>query len=286
MSGKDNEIKKHVRDRYARAARTGSSCCGADSSPCCGGESDPTRERAGQIVGYSPEELSSVPKDADLGLGCGNPSALAGLKAGETVLDLGSGAGIDCFLAARRVGPSGRVIGVDMTPEMIDRARRNARENGPANVEFRLGEIENLPVADASVDVILSNCVINLSTDKPRVFREAFRALRPGGRLMVSDLVLDKPLPSAIQGSVEAYVACVAGAMVKDDYLDAVREAGFRDVEVVSERVFPAELVLDDSQAAQVAEELKLSRAELKEHLSSVHSVSVSALKPIRPSPL
>ncbi len=281
MNDKDTQIKKHVRDRYARAATTGSSCCGPAASPCCcGGTPTPEGTEASRLVGYSTEELAAIPADADLGLGCGNPTALAALKSGETVLDLGSGGGIDCFLAARRVGPSGRVIGVDMTPEMIDRARANARETGAANVEFRLGEIENLPVADASVDVVISNCVINLSTDKPRVFREAFRVLRPGGRLMVSDLALTRPLPEAIRTSVEAYVACIAGALVKDEYLGAIRGAGFRDVRIAGEKAFPAELVLEDSLAPQVAKTLKLSREALAEHVASVVSLNVAATKP------
>jgi arsenite methyltransferase len=282
MSAKDTEIKKHVRDRYARAAKTKTSCCGPTPtpSPCCGGQSEMTQDAASKMVGYSPEELAAVPEDANLGLGCGNPTALAGLKPGEVVLDLGSGAGIDCFLAAKKVGPSGRAIGVDMTPEMIDRARDNARKNDAANVEFRLGEIENLPVADGSVDVIISNCVINLSTDKPRVFREAFRVLRPGGRLMVSDLALKKPLPKEIRESVEAYVACIAGAMVKDDYLGAIREAGFGEVAVVTEKSFPAELVLDDSLAVEAVKKLKIPRPELEEHVSSVLSLNVTATKP------
>jgi SAM-dependent methyltransferase len=232
------------------------------------------------MVGYSPEELAAIPEEANLGLGCGNPTALAGLKEREIVLDLGSGAGIDCFLAAKKVGPKGRVIGVDMTPEMLDRARENARKSGLANVEFRLGEIENLPVADDAVDVIISNCVINLSTDKPRVFREALRVLKPGGRLMVSDLALKKPLPPEIRGSVEAYVACIAGAMVKDDYLDAIRDAGFDSVQVVGEKAFPVELVLEDSLAPQVAKRLELSRKALEEHIASVVSLNVSAAKP------
>jgi SAM-dependent methyltransferase len=281
MKIKDTEIKKQVRDRYARAAKTGSSCCGAPSaSPCCGGSPALDAGHASRMVGYSAEDLAAVPEDANLGLGCGNPTALAGLKPGQTVLDLGSGGGIDCFIAARRVGPSGRVIGVDMTPEMIDKARENARRAGAANVEFRLGEIENLPVADGTVDVIISNCVINLSTDKPRVFREAFRVLKPGGRLMVSDLALLKPLPAAIRESVEAYVACIAGALAKDDYLRAVREAGFAAVDVVSEKPFPAELVLEDSLAADVVKKLKLSREALDEHIGSVVSLAVTATKP------
>jgi len=233
------------------------------------------------MVGYSPEELAAIPEDANLGLGCGNPAALAGLKAGETVLDLGSGAGIDCFLAAAKVGPAGKVIGVDMTPEMLDRARENARKSGAANVEFRLGEIENLPAADNSIDVIISNCVINLSTDKPRVFREAFRVLRPGGRMMVSDLALQKPLPEAIRRSVEAYVACIAGALVKSDYLGAIRAAGFAEVSVVSEKVFPSELVLEDSLAPEIIKKLGIPQKELMDHVSSVLSLSVQAFKPI-----
>ena len=280
MRLKDNQIKKQVRERYARAANTKTSCCAPASSSCCGGQPDLSQEKSSQLVGYSAEELAAVPADANLGLGCGNPSALAGLKTGETVLDLGSGAGIDCFLAARKVGPSGRVIGVDMTPDMLDRARENARETGAKNVEFRLGEIENLPVADNSVDVILSNCVINLSTDKPRVFREAFRVLRPGGRMMVSDLALKKPLPRAVRESVEAYVACIAGALVKDDYLGAVREAGFKDVAVVSEKAFPAELVLEDTLAPEIIEKLNVPREELLDHVGSVLSLSIKAVKP------
>ena len=167
-----------------------------------------------------------------------------------------------------------------MTPEMVDRARTNARTNGYQNVEFRLGEIESLPVAENSVDVIISNCVINLSPDKPRVFREAFRVLRPGGRLMVSDLALKKPLPPALKNSIEVYVACVAGAQTKNDYLAAIREAGFKDVEVVSEKPFPAELVLEDSLAPKIIGKLNLSREELMDHVSSVLSLGVKAIKP------
>jgi len=280
MGSKDDAIKKHVRDRYATAAKTKGPCCAPASPPCGCGQPGLSQEGTSRLVGYSPEELAAIPEDADLGLGCGNPAALAGLKTGETVLDLGSGAGIDCFLAARKVGPSGRVIGVDMTPEMLDRARENARKSGATGVEFRLGEIENLPVADNSVDVIISNCVINLSTDKPRVFREAFRVLRPGGRMMVSDLALKKPLPQAVRESVEAYVACIAGALLKSDYLSAIRKAGFKDVAVVSEKVFPAELVLEDSLVPEVVKKLNLPQEELMGHVSSVLSLSVKAVKP------
>ncbi len=232
---KDDEIKQAVRERYAQIAAEESSCC-APSNTCCG-----TTDQATDIskkIGYRDEELDSVPEGANLGLGCGNPTALASLKEGETVLDLGSGGGFDCFLASNMVGQKGKVIGIDMTSEMIDKARENARKSGYLNVEFRLGEIENLPVADNSVDAIISNCVINLSPDKGRVFKEAYRALKPGGRVMVSDIVLLQELPESIKNSVEAYVGCVAGASRKEDYLATVAAAGFQEVETVSEVSF------------------------------------------------
>lgn len=220
------DIRSAVRDRYARTARQ------ADQGGCgcgcgCGGASQ------SEQLGYERSDLQAIPAEADLGLGCGNPTALAGLQAGETVLDLGSGGGIDCFLAARRVGPAGRVIGVDMTAEMIDRSRAAARQGGFQNVEFRLGEIENLPVADASVDAVISNCVINLSPDKGRVFREAFRALKAGGRLLVSDIVLTGELPAGAREDAELWAACVSGALPEQQYLSLIREAGFTEVGVV-----------------------------------------------------
>jgi arsenite methyltransferase len=215
--------RAEVRRRYAQAARGG----------CCGGTE---AGRSGQLA-YSRQELASIPAEADLGLGCGNPTAMGELRAGETVVDLGSGGGIDCFLAARRVGGSGRVIGVDMTPEMIERARRAAASAGAANVEFRLGEIEHLPVADGTADVVISNCVINLSPDKRQTFREAFRILKDGGRIAVSDIVLLEELPGRLRESMELYAGCVAGAMTKNEYLRAIEEAGFKNVEVVSEQL-------------------------------------------------
>ena len=227
----EEQIRKMVREGYAQRAQSGTSCCGSSSGCGCG----PTVQDLSKAVGYTDADLQAVPDGANLGLGCGNPVALASLREGETVLDLGSGPGFDCFLAAQRVGPSGRVIGVDMTPEMLQRARDNARTGNYANVEFRLGEIEHLPVPDGSVDAVISNCVINLSPDKPAAFREAFRALRPGGRLMVSDIVLLRELPDAVRKSMEAYVECVAGASLKDDYLDAIRGAGFQDAQIVGE---------------------------------------------------
>ncbi len=252
---KDDEIRKAVRERYAQKA-TGersprspsisnirepqeitstASCCGPQETTkvvsCCA----TPQQTVSKAVGYTDEQLGAIPDGADLGLGCGNPTALASLKEGEVVLDLGSGGGIDCFLAASRVGKNGRVIGVDMTPEMIERARENASKGNYGNVDFRLGEIEHLPVADNSVDVVVSNCVINLSPDKAQVFKEAYRVLRPGGRVMVSDIVLLKELPDAIKSSVAAYTGCIAGASRKEDYLAIVVSAGFQDVEVVSE---------------------------------------------------
>ncbi len=227
------DIKHTVREKYGEIAK-GTSDCGCGPS-CCGGADT---QKIGTYIGYDAEALAAIPEGANLGLGCGNPLAHAAAKPGEVVLDLGSGAGMDAFLAARDVGPNGRVIGVDMTPDMVDRARENARKAGVANVDFRLGEIERLPVADASVDIIISNCVINLSPDKPAVFAEAFRVLKPGGRMVVSDLVLKRPLSDDVRHSVEAYVGCVAGASLHTEYLAMMRAAGFANVETVEERSY------------------------------------------------
>ncbi|KDE55677.1 arsenite methyltransferase [Methanoculleus sp. MH98A] len=209
------------------------------------------------------------------GCGCGNPVALASLREGEVVLDQGSGAGFDSFLAAERVGPTGRVIGIDMTAEMLDKARENAKKSGRANVEFRLGEIEHLPVADSSVDVILSNCVINLSTDKPQVFREAFRVLRPGGRLMVSDIVLMAPLPAPLAESALLYSSCVAGALIKEEYLGSIAGAGFTEIAVQGETVFPLDLIVSEPELAGLL--AKDERASIEK---SIVSVRVGARKP------
>jgi ubiquinone/menaquinone biosynthesis C-methylase UbiE len=230
-------------------------------------------------VGYSDEDLGSVPEGANLGLGCGNPVALASLKKGETVLDLGSGAGFDCFLVADRVGKKGKVIGVDMTPEMLEKARDNARKGNYKNVEFRLGEIENLPVADNSVDVIISNCVINLSPDKQRVFQEAFRTLKPGGRLMVSDMVLLKELPDSIRNSVTAYVGCISGAVLKDEYIKTIKAAGFRKVKIIEETSFPIECMTNDPTAWAVLKDSGTSLREVRAAAGSVLSVKVSGVK-------
>jgi SAM-dependent methyltransferase len=187
-------------------------------------------------MGYTDEDINSVPEGANLALGCGNPVAIAGLHEGETVLDLGSGAGMDCFLAAEKVGATGYVIGVDMTPEMIDKARKNADKGNYRNIDFRQGEIEHLPAADDSVDVIISNCVINLSVDKEKVLREAYRVLKPGGRLAISDLALLKELPEHIRTSIDAYTGCIGGAILLDDYKAFVEEAGFKNIHYAIKR--------------------------------------------------
>ena len=274
---KDEEIKKAVRQGYARVAKQTGSCCGP-ATPCCG--SADMAQNIGKAIGYSDEDMGAVPEGANLGLGCGNPVALASLKEGEVVLDLGAGGGFDCFLAAKKVGKKGKVIGVDMTPEMIDKARENARRGGYANVEFRLGEIENLPAADSSVDAVISNCVINLAPDKGRVFSEAYRVLRPGGRLMISDLVLLKELPKAIKDSIEAYVGCLSGAMLRDGYLEAMTEAGLKDVKIVEQTSFPVELMASDETAKALMKDLHLTPETLRDLASSVVSVKVEAFKP------
>jgi arsenite methyltransferase len=271
------EIRKAVRDGYGQIAKNSGNCCLPRAS-CCGGVS--SVEKISQGIGYSPEEMQAVPEGANLGLGCGNPVALASIKEGETVLDLGSGAGFDAFLAARAVGKSGRVIGVDMTPEMLDKARGNARKGGYGNVEFRLGEIENLPVADRTVDIIISNCVINLSPDKERVFREALRVLKPGGRLMVSDIVLLNRLSAALKESIEAYVGCVAGAEMKEDYLRAIREAGFEDIIIVGETTFPISDLLDHPAVQERFGQADHLEEQVEEISSSIASIKVSAVKP------
>jgi ubiquinone/menaquinone biosynthesis C-methylase UbiE len=233
-------------------------------------------------IGYSDSDIESVPEGANLGLGCGNPVALASLKKGEVVLDLGSGAGFDCFLAANIVGKTGKVIGVDMTPEMIERARGNARKGGYENVEFRLGEIESLPAADNSIDAIISNCVINLSPEKDRVFRDAFRVLKPGGRLMVSDIVLLNELPDSIKKSVAAYISCVAGASKKEDYLKDIKAAGFKNVTVVDETSFPSTETVKDSTIQTLANDFGISSADLKKLAGSIKSIKVQAVKPAK----
>jgi SAM-dependent methyltransferase len=259
MKRETEKIKKIVRDGYAKALSQNASCC-STSSCCCGTDQ---AKKISKKVGYSDSEINAVPEGANLGFGCGNPVAIASLREGDVVLDLGSGAGFDAFLASPKVGKTGKVIGVDMTSEMIEKAQANAKKGNYTNVEFRFGEIEKLPVDNNSVDVIISNCVINLSPDKEQVFSEAFRVLRPGGRLMVSDLVLVKGLPDAIKESVEAYVGCLAGAIGKGEYLKLITIAGFQNVLVISESSYPVDAMFDNLESAQDA----------------VASIKVSAIK-------
>ena len=268
----DEDLRGLVRERYAEIARSGR----ATVTGCCG----PSNGEVASRLGYSAADLEAVPEGANLGVGCGTPLAHAAPLAGETVLDLGSGAGFNALLAVRVVGPAGHVIGVDMTPEMLERARRNAEVAGAANVEFRAGRIEALPVDDASVDVVISNCVINLVPDKPAAFREVARVLRPGGRMAVSDIVLDAPLPPLVAASVAAFTGCVAGASLRDDYLALVAAAGLSDVRVVAERGF-GELVLDGVPAPML-EQAEVAGVDLRAVAATVRSITVVARKAAR----
>jgi arsenite methyltransferase len=245
---------------------------------CC----DPKEIAAdiGKKIGYSEEELQKVPEDANLGIGCGNPTALASIQKGESILDLGSGAGFDCFLAAQATGESGKVIGVDITPEMVQQAQKNAKRSGYKNVEFKIGEIENLPVETNSIDLIISNCVINLSNQKKRVFAEAFRVAKPGGRIMISDIILLKDLPDYVLNSVEGHIACLAGAVRKEHYVNGLQAAGFEDVQIEKQTRFPIELMLNDPIAQKIVRDNQLTDQEIAEIANSIASISIRAQKP------
>ncbi len=273
----EQNVKRVVRDAYARVAKREPAIPPLKSS-CCGAGADLAHDIS-RAIGYKEEDMTSVPEGANLGLGCGNPTALVSLKEGETVLDLGSGAGFDCFLAANVVGASGTVIGIDMTPEMIDKARANAQKGGYQNVDFRLGELEHLPVADNTVDVIISNCVINLAPDKAAVFNEAFRVLKPGGRFAVSDMVLLKELPAVVRDSAAGYIGCISGAVMKDAYLATIQDAGFTDVHVVTESVFPIDCLANDPSAQAITNSLNLSPEEMHDLAQTVVSVKVAGTK-------
>jgi arsenite methyltransferase len=276
MEMKTEDIRKSVRDRYAGIAKQGESCCGP--SACCGVAE--TAEIVSGRIGYSEAEMKLAPRGSNLGLGCGNPTALASLRAGETVLDLGSGAGFDCFLAADQVGPGGKVIGVDMTPEMIQKARENAQKGNHENVEFRLGEIEHLPAANDSVEVVISNCVINLSPAKDKVFAEAYRVLKPGGRAMISDIVLSGELPDVVARSLAAYAGCIAGAIRKEEYLHLMEAAGFQDVHVVQESRFEIGATEIDAYVRSIAGNFNVPQDAVREAARSVLSVCVFGTKP------
>lgn len=229
----EKKIKERIKKRYSEIVTKKSGCCSCSCDSC----GDDLIQKA-EGIGYSADDIKNIPSESFQGLGCGNPVALAELKEGERVLDLGSGAGVDVFMAANRVGKNGFVIGVDMTEKMVKKAIKNAKKHEYENVEFRLGEIENLPVDDNSVDVIISNCVINLSPDKLKTFREAYRVLKPGGRLMVSDLVTEEPVPETVKEDFELWTGCIAGALEKKDYIDKIRKAGFKDIKIVSENTW------------------------------------------------
>lgn len=271
MDSKDS-VKQAVRTRYGRLAQQGGSCCS--------GAKTVQVKTISKQVGYTDQQLSEAPEGANLGLGCGNPVALASLRPGDVVLDLGAGGGFDCFLAAKQVGPSGKVIGVDMTAAMLEKARENAKKGDYPNVEFRLGEIENLPVADQVVDVVLSNCVINLSPDKDRVFSEIHRVLKPGGRFMISDMVWLKEPPAFIRESLDAYASCVGGALLKDDYLQSIERSGLTEVKVVSETAFPQDVILSDPDLKDFVTEHKLPASQVSELAATVKSIKVSGKKP------
>ena len=271
------QIKKKVREGYAKIAKQETTCCGS-IEVCCGKANSP--DDISRTIGYTDEQLHSVPDGANLGLGCGNPTAIVSLQPGEIVLDLGSGAGFDCFLAANKVGPTGKVIGVDMTPEMLRKARQNAKKAGYTNVEFRRGEIEKLPVENTSVDVVISNCVINLSPDKKKVFEETFRVLRSGGRLAVSDIVLLKDLPEKIKNSVEAYVGCISGAILKDRYLKLIKDAGFTDIIITDESSYQIDVVIHKPRTQAVLEETGVTEDEFRNLGGYFVSIKVMAKKP------
>jgi arsenite methyltransferase len=267
----ESKVKEKVRERYGELAaefvekgRPVSccspqevSCCAPQQASYCGPSQTDVTQLANAMRLYSAQELTDLPESVtDVALGCGNPTAIAELKPGEVVLDLGSGGGIDCFLAARQVTPQGRVIGLDMTPEMVKLARQNAKKVGATNVEFRYGEMEDMPLPDESVDVIISNCVINLSPDKDKVFSEAYRVLRPGGRLAISDIVTYGPLPEVVRSNLEAWAGCVAGALDETDYLDKMRQAGFTEVEVTARNFAEVEQWAELDEAQEIAQDL------------------------------
>jgi SAM-dependent methyltransferase len=273
---KEDDIRRAVRDRYGSIAREGSLGCGCGCGPEEG--SKPDLVTLGQTVGYSTNELSVVPDGTNLGLGCGNPTALAHLKEGEVVLDLGSGAGFDCFLASKEVGPEGHVIGVDMTPDMVERARRAAKAGGYENVEFRLGEIEALPVADNSIDAVISNCVLNLSPARNRVFAEVMRVLKPGGRIMISDLISEHPTPRFLLENTHALVGCLP--VQEEEYLGALRASGLEDVKIVEEKAYPNDLLSADPAVQEYLEAHPAQKEVILDFIASIRSGMIQGRKP------
>ncbi len=273
-----DEFKTNIKVGYANILkRTTHQSKTTTLFQCCNPK-DTTIE-IGRKIGYSEEQLLKAPENSNLGVGCGNPIALASIKKGETILDLGSGAGFDCFIASEETGENGKVIGVDITPEMVEQANLNAKKGNYNNVVFKIGEIENLPIKDNLIDLIISNCVINLSNQKEKVFEEAYRVAKQGGRLMISDLVLLNDLPDYILNSVEGHIACLSGTIRKADYIRAIEKAGFSNVKIDKEQAFPMELFLSDPLAKKIVTDNNLSEKEIADIINSIASVSISATR-------
>ena len=270
-------LKDAVKEGYGTIAKQRSGSLFSKLFACC--DTTPLAKEISQKVGYSSEQMEAVPENANMGMGCGNPLALAKVTKGDTVLDLGSGAGFDCFLASPLVGETGKVIGVDMTDEMLHLAKKNAKKGGYQNVEFIKGDIEDLPVAHDSVDLIISNCVINLSTDKAQVFKEAYRVLKPGGEMSISDIVLLGDLPDVVKNSVEGHIACIAGAERMENYFGYAQVAGFTDVKIENKTTFPLELVLSDPIAQKIIQDFKLGEKQIKEMASLISSITMTLKK-------
>jgi SAM-dependent methyltransferase len=275
-----DSVKQSVVDSYGKLAKSAQNGLFLKLFGCC--DSQDNANKVGESIGYSKEELKAVPESSNLGVGCGNPSALAKIKKGQTVVDLGSGAGFDAFLASPIVGENGKVIGVDLSDEMLDLATKNAQIGNYTNVEFIRGDIEDLPIDDNVADHIISNCVINLSLNKGDVYKEAYRVLKGGGRLSVSDIVLEKELPGFIKNSLAAHIACVSGAEKIKTYLQYVEQAGFKDIKIETKTTFPLELMLTDPQVMKIAKEMdfSLNSEEAEDMASRVSSISISAHKP------
>ncbi|MFQ5790559.1 MAG: arsenite methyltransferase [Acidobacteriota bacterium] len=269
-------VRKVVSERYGRIAERSASCCGPSASDC---GSAPGADQVAGRIGYSTKQLEALPEGANLGLGCGNPTAIDSLKPGEVVVDLGSGAGIDAFLAAKQVGPTGKVIGIDMTDAMLDKARRNASAGGYENVEFRKGRIEELPLEDESVDVIISNCVINLSPEKDKVYREAHRVLKPGGRMMISDIVLEKELPREVKDNIDAWVGCIGGASLRSDYLQTIKDAGFSEIRVDREAKFGDAVSLSDPSVRSLSSDYGVPLDKVSDVLEAITSLNLLVRK-------
>jgi len=274
-----SSVKKSVVDSYGKLAKAANGNLFSKLFACC--HSTDLANEVGQKIGYSKEEIQSVPEGSNLGVGCGNPSALARIKQGQTVIDLGSGAGFDAFLAAPLVAGKGKVIGIDLSDDMLALARKNAIKGGYENVEFIKGDIEKLPLENEIADHVISNCVINLSLNKDAVYQEAYRILKPGGRLSISDIVLEKELPDFVKNSLAGHIACVSGAEKLEDYLQYVKDAGFKEIKIKTKTTFPLELILTDPQVKKIAKDMNfnLNSEEAKDIASRVTSISLSAIK-------